>query len=130
MSMTIWDLKGKHEANDISEFESVLDKRYGPDVNAFWMMHDEELNPAISLLVRGDLSYIHYFPVEGHPGFASVGSIEDLDMDGFTTFRFETLEQEQEIWNRQVIPASAAMSAAKDFFNSKELPKSILWNEL
>jgi hypothetical protein len=130
MSMAIWDLKGKHEANSISEFESVLDKRYGPDVNAFWIMHDEEMNPAISLLVRGDLSCIHYFPYEGHPGFVSVGTVEGLDREGFTTFRFDTLEQEEEIWNHHVILASASMSAAKDFFISKELPKSIEWTEL
>jgi hypothetical protein len=130
MSLTIEDLDGKHEASSLAEFQIVLEARYGPDANSFWISHDGEKNPVISLLVKGNLSCIHYFPYEGHPGFVSVGTVEGLDREGFTTFRFETLEQEEEIWNHHVILASASMSAAKDFFISKELPKSIEWTEL
>jgi hypothetical protein len=130
MSLTIEDFKGKYEPKSLSEFERVLEKRYGPDVNGFWISHDEKRNPAISLLVKGDLSYILYFPDENHPGFASVGRIERLDRDGFTTFRFETVEQEQEVWNRQVIPLTDALKAAVEFFTSEKLPQSIEWEEL
>ena len=130
MSLTIEDLDGRHEASSLAEFQAVLETRYGPDANSFWISHDDEKNPVISLLVKGNLSCIHYFPYEGHPGFVSVGAAEGLDKDGFTTFCFETLKQDQEIWNPHVILASAAMSAARDFFNSKELPKSIEWEEL
>jgi hypothetical protein len=130
VALTIYDLKGGHEAKSLADFQAVLEKRYGPDANSFWIWHYEEKNPAISLLVRGNLSCIHYFPYEGHPGFVSVGTVESLDKDGFTSFRFETVEQEQEIWNPHVISASAGISAARDFFSSKDLPKSIEWKEL
>ena len=91
MGLTIVDFKGRYKARSISEFEDVLQRRYGPDANGFWISHDNESIPVISLLVKGDLSCIHYFPYDGHPGFASVGRANGLDRDDCTTFRFETV---------------------------------------
>jgi hypothetical protein len=35
--MKIWDFKGTYEANNTSEIERVLRKRYGSRVNGFWL---------------------------------------------------------------------------------------------
>jgi hypothetical protein len=130
MSLVIEDFGGRCEVNSISDFEDALQKRYGSGVNEYWISHDEEKNPVLALLINGNLSCVHYFPYEGHPGFVCVGNVDGLDKDGFTTFSLQTVEQKQEIWNRHVIPLSKALMVTKDFFASKELPKSIEWNEL
>jgi hypothetical protein len=56
--------------------------------------------------------------------------VEGLDVQKFTTFCIDSVEQELEVLNSQVIHFSAALLAAMDFFASKALPKSIKWDEL
>jgi len=130
MAMTIYDFAGKHEASSVPELENVLQKRYGSGRNGFWISHGKEIHPCMSLLVNGELSTVLYLPEEDHPGFASVGRIDGLDRIGFTTFSYDTLKQEQEFINSQVIPFASALLAAKDFLAMKALPKSIEWDEL
>jgi hypothetical protein len=130
MTVRIEDFGGKQEARNLSEYEAALESRFGPRRNGFWIWHEEEIYPALSLLVAGELATILYFPFDGHPGFASDGKIEGLDKHGSTIFSFDRIEQEQEFPNYQVVPLVAAMSAAKEFFASKQLPTSIEWNEL
>jgi len=130
MSMKIEDLQGTYEAKDISEFDTLLQKRYGPAVNSFWLSHNNENYPALSLLVSGDLSTLKYLPNDSHAGFIPAGRVKALPEGGFTTFRIDTVEQEIEIANEAVIPVSAALSAAREFFCSPQLPPSIEWIEL
>ena len=130
MSMTIWDFGGRHQASSPSELELILRKRYEPGVNGFWLWHDNEKHPTMSMLVNGDLATLGYFPRESHPGFTPTGGIAGLDKNGTTRFNIDAVEQETEIWNEQVVPFSTAVSVAKDFLASKELPPSIEWTEL
>lgn len=128
--MTIFDLKGRHEASALSELESILEIRYGPGVNSFWLTHESQAHPTMSLLVTGELSTLVYVPEEGHPGYTPLGNVDGLNLERFTPFSIDTIDQELEVWNRQVVSISTALSAAKDFFHSPELPKSIQWEEL
>jgi hypothetical protein len=108
----------------------VLERRYGPGVNSFWLTHDSQTHPTMSLLVNGELSTLLYVPKEGHPGYTPLGNVEGLNLERFTAFSIDTVDRELEVWNEQVVSISAALSAAKDFFLSPELPKSIDWAEL
>jgi hypothetical protein len=130
MSMKIEDFEGIYEVNNMSELGTILQKRYGPGVNGFWLSHDNDKYPAISLLVKGDLATLLYVPRESHPGFTPVGRVADLDKKETTTFSVDTIEQEMEISNKAIVLFSTALSVAKDFFTSKELPRSIEWVEL
>jgi len=87
-------------------------------------------HPTLAILVADNLAVVPYFPYAGHPGFVSVSKIETLDPNEFTTFSYDTIEQEQEVINSQVIPFVSALLTAKEFFVSKELPKSLDWFEL
>ena len=128
--MKIEDLQGSYEANNASELEAILLKRYGPGVNSFWLSHNNEKHPSIGLLVKGDLAVFHYFPSEGHPGFIPAARVATLNMEETTIFSVDTIGQELEVSNQIVTLFSTALPAAKDFFVSKELPSSIKWLEL
>jgi len=130
MNLTIYDFSGRHEAHNSSEFGEILSKRFGPAVNAFWISHNDELKPVLSLLVKENLATLVYFPSEGHPGFVPVGETSVSNNTGFTTFRQETIEQEIEIPNSQVVTFDSALRAAEDFSELRSLPKSIAWTEL
>jgi Immunity protein Imm1 len=58
-----------------------------------------------------------------------VGHISALDPDKYTTFFMNTLEEREDIPNNAVILFPDALAAAKEFFASTELPKSIEWFE-
>jgi hypothetical protein len=115
--------------SDEEALERALRVRYA-DANSFWLTHDHEKNPAVSILVRGELAYVHYFPSESHPGFASVGSCENVARAGSTIFFMDSVNQEQEILNASVVPFSKALKAATEFFSHKELPSCLEWTEL
>jgi hypothetical protein len=83
----------------------------------------------MSLLVKGDLAYVHYFPKPSHPGFRSLGSIVQPAKE-MTIFYLDNLQQEQPVLNNAIIPFHAALDAAKEFFQTKVLPKCIPWVEL
>jgi hypothetical protein len=129
MTVRIQDFESTRNAKDVNELERALRSRHG-DANSFWLSHGEETKPALSILVRGDLAYLHYFPNDSHPGFASIGTVRELKPDHTTTFFLDTPDQEQEIMNNSIVSFSEAVQAAKAFFISKDLPAAIRWVEL
>ena len=128
--MRVEDFYGASDVASITDLESVLRRRYGRGVNSFWLSHADEKNPTLSMLVKGELATLTYFPQESHPGFTSIGKMEGLDPDEMTIFYLDTPEQEQEIMNSSVVAFSSAVEAAKEFFNSRNLPTAIKWSEL
>ena len=71
--MKIADINGVYETNDIHELAEILMKRCADGYNSFWLSHDGEEYPSLSLLVRGDLAELNYVPKEFDAGFSSVG---------------------------------------------------------
>jgi len=129
MTLRIQDFENTRNADDVNELERALRVRHD-DANSFWLSHGKETKPALSILVRGDLAYLHYFPDDSHPGFSSIGAVRELKRDGTTTFFLDTPEQEQEIVNSSIVSFSEAVKVAKEFFISKDLPEAIKWFEL
>ena len=78
----------------------------------------------------GELTYLHYFPNEDHPGFASVGELKNLRPGGESTFLLETLTYSLQVLNEYVVLFSEALEAAQEFAKSPALPKSLQWDEL
>ena len=89
MRITDFDTPFLDSAPDVTarlEIESVLKKRDDAGMNCFWLSHGTEKFPAINIMVNGDLAYVHYFPEERHPGYASVGGLSNLTRGGITNF--------------------------------------------
>jgi len=92
MGVTVYDFKGKHQANSVAELDTLLEKRYGSEVNGFWISHEDERHPVMCLLAKNDLSTLLYIPSDGHPGFLPKGSVEGLEDQNFTTFSIDSAE--------------------------------------
>jgi hypothetical protein len=127
--MKIADFQGIYQADNIHELETILMKRYGGGFNSFWLSYDSDEYPQIGLLVKGDLAYIHYFPKEYDAGFTSVGTVSDLPGET-TIFHLTKTGDDASVLNEAVLPFSAALRAAKEFFSAKELPTSVDWERL
>jgi hypothetical protein len=80
--------------------------------------------------VNGDLACVHYSRPTRILDFFRSEPSGALKPDETTIFFLDTPEQEQEMPNSSVIQFSEAVEVVKDFFRSKELPKSIEWFEL
>jgi hypothetical protein len=130
MALRVQDFESVTTANSVEQLEEALQKRYRDGVNSFWLSHDAETKPSISMLMKSDLAYLHYFPNDSHPGFASVGTVSELPQHKATTFFLDSPDQAQEILNSSIVPLSKALEVAKEFFASKDLPGHIKWSEL
>jgi len=54
-------------------FRKYYKKRYGDDVNEFWITNDTQDNPCLVILVNKEMANLTYFPDEESLGFQSVG---------------------------------------------------------
>lgn len=127
--MKVEDFATQMDVKNEQELEEFLTRRFDRGVNGFFLTH-ELRNPSLSILVKGELATLLYFPKERHPGFRSIGSVHGLDPEGTTTFFLDRKNEEQKILNDAVVPLADAISVAKEFFSSSALPHSIKWFEL
>jgi|SRR5215472_9672814 len=127
--MRIEDYESKHDVADPADIRTVLSKRYSGR-NTFWLFHGDEEFSEMNILVNGELAYVHFFPREGHPGLASVGTLPSLRPGEDMVFFLYNSREPIEVMNESVIPFSSAMEAAREFAISKILPKCIRWRSL
>jgi hypothetical protein len=120
---TVWDL------TDPEEIEAALSTRHGGGRNAFWLSHGSEGFPTISIMVNGDLAYIHYLPERRHPGFSSIGMVPGLPSGEESVFFPSNSNEPLEIMNEQVVRFFDAKKVAQEFAVSAAMPKSIRWFE-
>ena len=127
MAVKVEYSQGLDEAGNAAELESILDTGRSQGLSEFWISPVDSPHPAIALLVNGELSVLCYFPRENHAGFISSTKVSS---DGTTAFRIDSAGESTEFSNAVVLPFSTALTVAKEFFVSSELPKSIEWLEL
>jgi hypothetical protein len=127
--MRIEDYDSVRDVVSSQEIEAALSKRHSNGMNSFWLTDGEKEFPYINILAKGGLAYVHYFPREGHPGFASVAKVPvDEPRETSVFFLYPT----EKVWilNGAVVPFSDALKAAKEFSITTAMPKSIQWFEL
>jgi hypothetical protein len=128
--MRIEDYDAVWQVTSPADIEAALRRRHGAGRNAFWLTHGSNKSPAIYTMVRGDLAYVLYFPKDGHPGFASIGTVPGLSPGGDTSFYPSDSNETLEILNEAVVRFADALKVAQEFAISPALPKSIQWCEL
>jgi hypothetical protein len=129
--MTVVDIAGAHEVKNVRELEAVLMRRYKNDLNAFWLAHRNGEYPTLSLLVKEDLASLNYIPKEHVAGLRSVGNMPHLNSGETTRFSISNNSGDDLfVLNDAVLPFSAALRAAKEFFFSEDPPQSIEWLQL
>jgi hypothetical protein len=126
--MQVADINGVHQAMDIAELESFLTARIEDRFNSFWLRHDDEEFPTLSILVRDNLTVLYYIPQEFEAGFRSVGSSQEVEAGGHTTFSISRNSGDDVVvTNDALIPFREALSAAKEFYCSSSLPGCVNW---
>jgi hypothetical protein len=119
------------DANDETDVETILRTRDNHGGAEFWLFDGAYDFPRLTIRVTGDLSDIHYFPHDGHPGFRCLGG-QDLPPRGTTLFVFDGCDPGygEETPNEFVVPFATALMAGKDFFRDRQLPSCAQWFEL
>jgi hypothetical protein len=130
--MEVEDLSGTHRVHSIAQLEQLLGVRFKDEENEFWLRAGKSDHPALSIMVKGDLAAVHYFPEEGHAGYVSIGGKMNLYPSEMTIFRIGSLDVGDTAYvpNESIVPFSDALGVAREFFLSQELPRSIEWLEL
>jgi hypothetical protein len=129
--MKVTDINGIYEPTNLHELETILMRRHGSGYNSFWLSRGDEEYPTLSLLVKDGLATLNYVPEENDAGFRSGGNLADLKAGEMTTFSINSNRADDVVvLNDAVLPFSAALQAAKEFFASRALPQSIEWLRL
>jgi hypothetical protein len=129
--MTIVDFKSTHVAKELRDLEAILLRRHERGLNAFWLSREGQEYPTLSILVNGNLAALHYIPTEHEAGYRSVGGMPGLEPGGTTSFSLsECPADDVGELNESVLSFSVALSVAKEFFASNELPTAIEWLDL
>jgi hypothetical protein len=127
--MRIEDFDSEHDVTRPEDITAALSKRDGRGINSFWLSHGAEEFPAINIMVKGELAYVHYFPKHRHPGYASVAKTLGPRPNETSIFYLYPTEK---VWvlNSELIPFSDALKVAQEFAISTAMPKCIQWNSL
>lgn len=127
--MLVEHFMGKKKCNNFEEMREVLEQRTMKGVNEFIISTDEPF-PYIIMSVKENYACLSYFRGEDDAGYSSIGTEHILDEDGISIFYTNTEDEEIEVANYLIITFEKAVSAIKEFFNTKSLPKCIEWEEL
>lgn len=125
--MVIAHFGGKKICNNIKDIEQELQFRTQKGVNEFILYYEEESFPYLVILANKDSAYLHYFKEEDDPGFRSIGNENEK---GESIFYTNTDKEEVVIENMSIVNFSLAVMAAKEFYETKERPKCVKWDEL
>src|SRR5580700_4839089 len=129
-AMELDDFGGSRNVRSIAQLEEVLRARFRDQQNEFSLTPDSDDYPLLWILVRGDLAAIYYIPGDRQAGYVSVGGKTNLNPKEMTTFPTGDLGETIDVLNRFIVSFSEALEAAREFFHSQELPRSIKWLKL
>lgn len=124
--MVIEHFGDKKICNNFQDIEQELQFRTQKGVNEF-IIYEEESFPCLVILVNADTAYLHYYEEEDDPGFRSIGNENEK---GKSIFYTNTDKEEVVIENMSIVSFSLAVMAAKEFYETKERPTCVEWDEL
>jgi hypothetical protein len=117
--------------DDDKSLEAALAWRDDRGGAIFWLTPDDREYPALAIRATGDLADVHYFPLDGHPGFRCLGG-DELPEGGLTTLLYPGCDPTagEETPNEFVVPFGTARAVAKEFFRTKQMLQAVSWFEL
>jgi Immunity protein Imm1 len=127
--MEVHDFTGTHKIDHLEAFDRLLRTHSHNQTNEFLLSHDEQDYPLLVIFVKDGIAALYFIPGDGEAGWASIGTT-DLDPKKDTIFATGDMSTEIGVSNRAVVPLRTAVAAAKDFFHSAELPRSVEWLKL
>jgi hypothetical protein len=128
--MKVIDITGQSDVQTCDELYTVLRRRWTNNDNAFILSFQDREFPQLLLHVKGELAFAYYLP-GGHAGFISRGSSGAPVRADEVSFTISAAGDQIEVMRISVIPVSAMLAAAQEFFASDgKLPGCIAWQEL
>lgn len=127
--MKVHDFSGCYEVTTAQQLAEVLSRRYLKNENWYWMTSGNENEPSMTVAVKAELATLHYMRNGRDAGFRSLGNVPGLNPDEDVTFLMDR-SNTFEVRGDAIVPFSVALAAAKEFFLSKTLPRSVEWFEI
>jgi hypothetical protein len=120
-----------YTVDDPSDIERFVSKRFGDGFNEVVLSPEDRPDRFLQILLRDELAALYYAPGEDVAGFVSVGGKLGLPPGKDTAFASGHPGNRDMLFSsEQIVSTSEALAAAKEFFYTEELPKSIEWFEL
>ena len=113
------------EVATIEQLRRHLGVRFEKIFGSFWLWH--ESGSSMALMVRGEDSYIHFFPKKGHPGFQP--EERDQGGDDYVDFRADNFVLTP-MPRSLVLPVKSGISIFEEYFTTGSKSASVTWTEL
>jgi len=129
--MTIVDIDKIQVVEDVCQLEVFLQRRHRENMNVFYLSDGIESYPLLMILVNGDLTALHYHREEFDVGYKSIGHVPGLIPNETTLFSISMHPADDIVErNDSIVPFVTALTAAKEFYLSKNQPSSIEWSQM
>jgi Immunity protein Imm1 len=130
VQVQVLDFEGTKQIDDEADLVSLLRSVRRGEYGAFTLSRDAE-KESLWVLINGGVAYLHYFPdLEGrHPGYQPTG-MEPKGTERSVWFEQQTVGGGFEMPAETLVPADVAYQAARDFYRTAGLPRSVSWFEL
>ncbi len=121
---------GTDMCDDLESIEQIMKKQNKNGVNEFWI-NIETPFPFMGVLTNKSFAYVHFFDEDGSPGFSALSDCDlGLDIEKTSIFYTNNASEIIEVENECVLSIDKAIEIVKEFFNTKQIPKCIEWDEL
>lgn len=128
--MKIEDFTGQKQVRNESDLASALCTRDQRNSNCFWLSLDNEKFPCLSICVRDELAYAHYFPKDRHPGFHTVSANPNQSSSTRYEFYINGTGETIEVLANTIITVSKSKLIAMEFLRNAAIPTCVAWIEL
>jgi hypothetical protein len=114
--------------DDLRAILSTPDSRGGGE---FWLATEADKYPCLAIRVSDGQCDVHYFPVEGHPGYRRLSAIQQ-NQGEYVTLRFEGCDPYggEEMPAQFILPLQEGLDIASAFMRTGTLSEPMRWFEL
>ncbi len=128
--MQLHDFDGSVAISTEDDLLALLKTNRRGDYGAFILSHTENY-PALFVHLNRDVAYLHYCPVDRHPGYQPHDMTPDGCPENVHFLQTEGSEADSiDMPDYALVSAATAYDAAVEFFRSSALPQTISWIEL
>ena len=116
---------GQKVCKSHEEVIAILEMRNNNNENEYWISLELKF-PCMALLVKNDVSSVHYFPNEDSAGFRALKS----DIGLGEAVQITIGGHQYEIESEAIIPVDEVISAVLYFYDNHVQPNNFVWDEL
>lgn len=115
---------------NVESIAQVMKKQNDKGFNEFWISTETPF-PFMAVLTNQSFAYVHFFDEEDSPGFSALSDADpEFDTDQVPVFYTNNCSEIIEVEAGCVLNIDKAIKIVQEFFNTRQMPDCIQWDEM